>query len=393
MEFLFRSGTMLHLYRVQVFISLMLLLILTAIEIVYRPSSMPTGLWPFRLDASRGRRPISNCWYGAVRILISITSASKRQKPDPPIRMVKISPSLLFFIALLAGCSPVFLPNQPATPLAVKLEKTTPPPVLSTARSTFTFAPTQSFASIPSATPLVTYPITLTQLPTPTPTAITLQMCSPLQDLTIADLFTIVSTPFKAPPTGQDSGHQGVDFAYYHMGKHTQMLGLPIYSVFTGKVAAVILNRPPYGNMVMIETPLDGLPGNLIQRVEFTPLPTLIHPDNRLTCPVHASHPEWSPGRQSLYLLYAHLNQAPLVKVGDQVACGGQLGGVGSTGESGNPHLHLETRLGPAGATFAGMSHYNTQATSEEMDNYCTWRISGTFQMFDPLKLLALGKN
>jgi murein DD-endopeptidase MepM/ murein hydrolase activator NlpD len=218
-------------------------------------------------------------------------------------------------------------------------------------------------------------------------------MCSPLQDLTIADLFTIVTNPFDPPPPGQDSGHQGVDFAYYHNGTHTQMLGLPVYSVLSGKVAATILDRPPYGNMVIVETRLDSLPDNLLQRLAVTPAPTPAEPDPRLTCPPPSPHPEWNADRPSLYLLYAHLKNAPLVKVGDTVACGGQLGEVGNTGESGNPHLHLETRLGPSGATFASMSHYNNGATREEMDNYCTWRTSGIFQMFNPLTLLALGRN
>jgi murein DD-endopeptidase MepM/ murein hydrolase activator NlpD len=198
---------------------------------------------------------------------------------------------------------------------------------------------------------------------------------------------------FQTPPPGQDSGHHGVDFAYYHMGAHTQMLGLPVYSALTGTVAAAILNRPPYGNMVIIETSLDALPANLIQQMAATPVPTPTHPDNRLSCPIHTPHPEWSPSQQSLYLLYAHLNQTPLVKIGQPIPCGGQIGEVGNTGSSGNPHLHFETRLGPSGITFNHMSHYNTQATTEEMDNYCTWRISGVFQLFDPLALLALGKS
>jgi murein DD-endopeptidase MepM/ murein hydrolase activator NlpD len=218
-------------------------------------------------------------------------------------------------------------------------------------------------------------------------------MCSPLQDLTIADLFTIVTNPFDPPPPGQDSGHHGVDFAYYRNGTHNQMLGLPIYSVLTGKVAATILDRSPYGNMVIVETRLDNLPDDLLQRLAVTPVPTPVIPDPRLTCPPQSPHPGWNADQPSLYLLYAHLDQAPLVKVGDTVSCGGQLGEVGNTGESGNPHLHLETRLGPSGATFASMSHYNNNATQEEMDNYCTWRTSGIFQMFDPLILLRISDH
>ena len=103
-----------------------------------------------------------------------------------------------------------------------------------------------------------------------------------------------------------------------------------------------------------------------------------------------SSSSETYPASYSLYLLYAHLNKAPLAKVGDTVACGQQIGEVGTTGNSINPHLHLETRLGPSGATFTSLSHYINNATPEEMSNYCTWRISGWFQAFDPLKLFTL---
>jgi murein DD-endopeptidase MepM/ murein hydrolase activator NlpD len=218
-------------------------------------------------------------------------------------------------------------------------------------------------------------------------------MCSPLQDLTITDLFSIVTTAFIAPSPGQDNGHHGVDFAYYSMGKHTHMLGLPVYSVLSGTVATANQDRPPYGNMVIIESPLDTLPLDFLERLAVTPQPIPVKPDNRLTCPSHIPHPSWDYTHQSLYVLYAHLNKTPLVKVGDKVSCGDQLGEVGSTGNSVNPHLHFETRMGPSGATFESMSHYNTRATTEEMDNYCTWRVSGTFQLFDPLALLGLEKN
>lgn len=39
---------------------------------------------------------------------------------------------------------------------------------------------------------------------------------------------------------------------------------------------------------------------------------------------------------------YAHMQQAPLVKVGDTITTGAQLGGLGDTGVAkGKPHLHL----------------------------------------------------
>jgi hypothetical protein len=41
---------------------------------------------------------------------------------------------------------------------------------------------------------------------------------------------------------------------------------------------------------------------------------------------------------------YLHLLEPPLVEVGDEVEAGQQIGKVGSTGDSGAPHLHYEQR-------------------------------------------------
>ncbi|QLQ35374.2 M23 family metallopeptidase [Micromonospora robiginosa] len=43
---------------------------------------------------------------------------------------------------------------------------------------------------------------------------------------------------------------------------------------------------------------------------------------------------------------YLHLLEPPLVRAGQRVARGQQLGRVGSTGDSGAPHLHYEQRRG-----------------------------------------------
>ncbi|MEV4481912.1 M23 family metallopeptidase [Micromonospora coxensis] len=43
---------------------------------------------------------------------------------------------------------------------------------------------------------------------------------------------------------------------------------------------------------------------------------------------------------------YLHLLEPPLVRVGQRVARGEQIGRVGSTGNSGAPHLHYEQRRG-----------------------------------------------
>jgi murein DD-endopeptidase MepM/ murein hydrolase activator NlpD len=165
------------------------------------------------------------------------------------------------------------------------------------------------------------------------------------------------------------------------------MLGLPVLSALNGRVAGVIHNRQPYGNAVIIETSLANVPAAWLP--EFpTPVPTL-HPAPNLYCPPDPTHYTAVPGR-SLYLLYAHFNQPPAVALNQSVACGQAIGEVGTTGRSVNPHLHLETRVGPAGVTFPEMAHYENSATESEMSTYCTWRVSGLFQAFDPVKLLSL---
>ena len=76
------------------------------------------------------------------------------------------------------------------------------------------------------------------------------------------------------------------------------------------------------------------------------------------------------------------------LKVGDVISAGEQIGLVGTTGNSVNPHLHLEMRFGPGGTKFASMGHYDTAATPIQMATYCLWRTSGQFVAADPLSLL-----
>jgi len=61
---------------------------------------------------------------------------------------------------------------------------------------------------------------------------------------------------------------------------------------------------------------------------------------------------------------------------------------VGMSGNAGVPHLHIETRIGPAGARFSGMRFYDTLATQQERDNYLLWRTSGVYRHFNPMDLL-----
>lgn len=224
----------------------------------------------------------------------------------------------------------------------------------------------------------------MTATSTPTPVV---QICSPLEDITLEELGDpeLLKNPFLAPRPGMDDGHHGADFAYWSRGQHTTMQGLPVHSVLNGTVAGVIHNRPPYGNAIIIETALQQLPGSWLPLLP-SPQPT-VAPAPNLYCP--PSEVDYSAaGGQSLYLLYAHFDQPVTLSAGDQVSCGDVIGQVGTTGKSVNFHLHLETRLGPQGALFPELTHYDTAASAEEMSAYCTWRVSGLFQMFDPMLLL-----
>jgi murein DD-endopeptidase MepM/ murein hydrolase activator NlpD len=135
--------------------------------------------------------------------------------------------------------------------------------------------------------------------------------------------------------------------------------------VLAGKVAAVINDRQPYGNMLMTETSFERIPPALRQQVGI-------------------------PTGQSLYLIYAHLQAPPAFEIGQSVSCGQVLGAVGLSGRTSGPHLHFETRWGPPNTTFQSMAFYTTSATPEEMAAYKTWRLSGTYHLFDPMELLSL---
>ena len=241
----------------------------------------------------------------------------------------------------------------------------------------------------PTSTPWSTSTITPTP-PQPTVTPAAGQVCSPLQGIQLNEFADILTTPLQTPQPGQDDGHQGVDFAFYSHGDIKTMLGLPIQAALAGRVAAVVTNRNPYGNSIMLETALSDLPPAWVQALNLPQPVASIQPDPRMICPAQVANSAWNSPSRSIYIVYAHLKDAPTLHLGDSVSCGAAIGGVGTTGMSVNPHLHFETRVGPSNQKFDGMAYYYTGATSTEMANYCLWRVSGVFQIFDPLSLLAL---
>ena len=223
--------------------------------------------------------------------------------------------------------------------------------------------------------------------PTPAPTQPALQVCTPLRGFDFQELLGIVSEPFQPPLPGRDNGHQVLDFSFWTYKNYPTMQGLPVQSVLSGKVAAVIKNRFPYGNMIIIESPLNAFSSAWLSASPQPTRESIQTPIPALTCPAGKDNFNASSAELSIYLLYAHLDQPVNLKVGDSVTCGEVIGAVGTTGNSVNYHLHLEMRIGPSGATFPVMAHYWNDATAEEMHNYCIWRVSGIFQMLDPLQL------
>ena len=218
----------------------------------------------------------------------------------------------------------------------------------------------------PSATALPTNSPTQTSTPTSTitltPTPV-FQICSPVAAVTLHDLPKVVSDPYTGPPPGSDQRHEGTDFAYYRWKEGGAIRGTPVQAVLAGKVAMSLADTFPYGNVVIIETPWDLLPADLVEKLEFSE-------------------------DKSLYLLYAHMEDIPLVTLGDEVAACQPLGAVGSSGNAIAAHLHLETRTGPPGVVFLGMARFVEDATPEEKENYRVWRVSRKFLHFDPMLLL-----
>jgi len=193
-------------------------------------------------------------------------------------------------------------------------------------------------------------------------------MCSPLAVQPLDKLAEIVTQPFAMPRvmadgTYKDDAHHGVDLGFYTRdGK--KFTGTPVLAAFDGKIAAVIHDRPPYGNMIILETAFEAIPAKVIASQKITP-------------------------GDSLYTLYAHLQNLQPLSLGQQVKCGQQLAETGLTGFTGGPHLHFETRWGPANTTFPAMAFYRADETPEESKNYTLWRMSGSFKLFNPLELLA----
>lgn len=272
-------------------------------------------------------------------------------------QVIKLKKSHHFVVLLLlfylVSCTK---PNV-SIPTVVPNVVTTNIPVSNTER----LEPTVTIS--PSPIPVIrkeTTPIAVTITET---LPVEMTLCSPLALHSLDGLSDIISDPYNPPPPGSEARHHGVDFSYYHFGDRDTMQGEPVLAVLQGVVAGMMENRNPYGNMVIVETQSDALSNQLIELIGI------------------------GPG-ESLYILYAHMNYPPLVKLGDLVVACKKIGEVGLSGFTAIPHLHLETRLGPSSHVFESMVFYDTRAKPEEMETYRLWRTSGMFRHFDPMLIL-----
>lgn len=258
---------------------------------------------------------------------------------------------------------------------------------------------TEEPAIIPTATALPAPTLTTTPTPalpasqpSPSPSveaAPLLRVCSPLEGVPLTQLEELVTNPFNPPPPGSDDPHQGVDLAEIGV-EGAAREGLQVNSVLPGRAAAVIEQRFPYGNALLVETRLDSLPPGWLSHMLISEPDGAVQVPSALTCPAPSQEPAWDEENLSLYILYAHLGTPPAFEPGDEIACGQMLGVIGSSGNALNPHLHLEVRAGPAGMRFASLAHYDPSASLDEMAAYCSWRVSGLFRLVDPLSLFSL---
>ncbi len=274
-----------------------------------------------------------------------------------------ISLAAVFFL-LLAACA-----VQPAA------DTGQPTPESTVSQSTATLAPT----TLPTTAP--------TLAPTLTPTPMLPQSCSPLAGVGLDSLTGMIVNPYHPPKPGSDDPHQGVDLAILSGPNGIALSGATVQTILAGKVAGMASDRFPYGNMLIVETPLDepllaALPGLAVP----TPLPERL-PPGALTCPELNVTPADAGEPRSLYVLYAHMQTPISFEMGDEVGCGQQIGAIGSSGNALNPHIHVEVRVGPSGQRFESMAHYDPSASYSEMAAYCTWRVSGVYQTLSPVCL------
>lgn len=273
---------------------------------------------------------------------------------------------ILIFLTgvLITSCGPPQIEIADSGDFQVKIEAIQEP----------TLAPLPTATSVP---------------PSPEPNHIN-QICSPLDGDSIDELKEIITQPFKAPRPGHDDGHHGVDFAYFRRKDRLSIDGAQVMAALEGTVVTVLNNRWPYGNAVIIETPLNQIDPDMNFLNRFPERLPPVLPDPKMGhCQAGELLFDLNMEEESLYILYSHFQNLPEVSVGEEVQCGQPIGQVGNTGDSSNPHLHFETRIGPSGARFESMAYYIVDASASERYNYCEWRVTNLFQVFDAMLLFS----
>jgi hypothetical protein len=276
---------------------------------------------------------------------------------------------ILIFIlgfSFLVGCSKEINPTPSPTGISILF-------ITPTLTATPTLDPTQTS--------------TTTALPTATP-IIAQEFCSPLAGIEKTELHAITSNPYIKPKAFVESGHPAIDFAFYQYKQFTTFSYFPLQSILPGKIAFISNNKFPYGNMVIIETPLGEIESNLLQSINLpTPYPPGTYSID-FVCPVVGNPIQRDQSSKSVYVLYAHMAEPVNFSIGDQVGCGQSIGFAGKTGNSAEDHVHIEIRVGPSHVLFESIASYNEDASKEERYNYCIWALSGVFQPVDPALIL-----
>jgi hypothetical protein len=87
---------------------------------------------------------------------------------------------------------------------------------------------------------------TATLLPSPTPGA---NVCSPLAGFALAELPEVISNPYHPPKPGSDDPHSGVDLADRDPQTQVAIPGRAVQASLAGRVAAVVVDRFPFGTL------------------------------------------------------------------------------------------------------------------------------------------------
>jgi murein DD-endopeptidase MepM/ murein hydrolase activator NlpD len=194
-----------------------------------------------------------------------------------------------------------------------------------------------------------------------------MRVCSPLPGYSLEQLQASISNPFHPPRLGSDDPHQGVDFAVQQNG--IALPGETVQVVLDGLVATVVNDRFPYGNAIIVETPLKDIPREWIEKIQApAPIPTL-SPHPSLTCPNVQPAEPWNLDQRSLYLLYAHMLEPAIVQSEEVVECKSRLAGLGRVG--------MPRRITPGsrwGRQARGSPAWRIMAHASHEMTMCAWR-------------------